>query len=275
MPGRSRRRSLGPADAPEKEVTAQAMTRLTYARAGIDHTKGVLPHGAGNQLEALRDTNFNSYFRMAAMRDMECWELDSSVADLADKNPEALTAAMAELAQGGNCGEHATIAYDFLRMQMGEDTVNMCDKSGLDHAFLILGNVSSDSDSDLAVCDPWPTSPTSCLWEDHFAYDEDRTKLNVRSSVTGNTEDVKSAISSGLRLSAKGEQMIQQAFDDKRTEEEIKSGTEGDKPWIWEHGNAASETFQYVQEDEEAKAEQTATDPEYAAYQSWLERFGA
>lgn len=263
MPGRSRRRAMGPEDAPEKKVSATGMTRLTFAQAGIDHTKGVLPHGAGNQLEALRETNFNSYFRMAAMRDPECWELDASVADLADRYPAALTAAQADLAQGGNCGEHATIAYDFLRMHMSEDTVNRCSVNGLDHAFLLLGDVAKDADDELAVCDPWPTAPTACLWEDHFAFTEDRDEIKVAASVSGDDADIKSAIAQGLRLSPKGEAWIAHAFDEDRTEEEIKKGREGDKPWIWRHENAASEEFRYT--EEEAEQSQAASGSETEA----------
>lgn len=272
-------------DDPErKEVSATAMARLGHARRGIEQTKKVLSHGAGNQKEALKATNFNSYFRMAAMRDRDCWELDPALYDLADRYPDALTAAKADLAQGGNCGEHAMIAFDFLRQTAASETVNRCDVTDLDHAFVIVGDVASDEDDELVVCDPWPTAPTACLWEDHFAFTPDRGALNTRNSATGDDRDVKAAIAAGLRLSAKGQEMIQYAYDDARTQEEIDKGTEGDHPWIWTHPNAASEEFDYHTAPEEAPEQapeeapeqapesspQVAADPGYSRFLSWL-----
>lgn len=233
------RRNLG-----RKEVSDTAMGRLNDAQSAIDEVKSVLSHGAGNQKEALEATNFNSYFRMAAMRDRDCWVLDPSVYDLARQYPNALTAAKAELAQGGNCGEHAAIAYDWLRANTSHQ-IHKSAKEGLDHAFVVIGDADKDGDDELVVSDPWPTAPTACLWEDHFAFTSDRSQLNRHSSTTGNGEDVKSAIAAGLSLSAKGMAMVRNSLSEERTKEEIKKGTEGDKPWIWEHPDAASRKYTY------------------------------
>jgi hypothetical protein len=241
------------------------MTRLAAARAGIDHTKQVMSQGAGNQYEALEDTNFNSYFRMAAMRDPECWILDPNLFDLANQYPDALTAAKADLAAGGNCGEHAMVAFDYLRTRGGH-TVNRADKSGLDHAFVILGDIGTDSDADLVVCDPWPTAPTACLWEDHFGYTPDPGQLNTRNTASAeDTEDIKAILAQGLRLSAKGEEMIQYAFDEERTKEELEKGTSGDKPWIWNQVGAASTEYTYVEEAPPEQAPEQAPEAEAPA----------
>jgi len=237
---------------PQKEVSATAMKRLGLAQQAIDHTKGVLSEGAGNQVEALRATKFNSYFRLAAMRDPAAWIIDPSVYPLAQKYPDALTAAKADLARGGNCGEHAMIAFDYLRMNAASDIVNRCDKQGLDHAFIVMGDTEKEKDEELVVSDPWPTQATACLWEDHFAYTSDRSKLNIRNTVTGDDEDVKAAIAKGLQLSPKGEAMVQYAYDEKKTEEAIKEGTSGgDHPWIWQHPDAAADKYEYVGPEEE------------------------
>ena len=236
------RRNLG-----RKTVSSLAMGRITDAQAGIDHTKGVLSHGAGNQLEALKATKFNSYFRMAAMRDRGAWEIDPSVYDLCRSHPEALTAAKADLAQGGNCGEHAAIAFDYLRTNTSH-IVNKSAKEGLDHAFVVIGDAEKDGDDELVVCDPWPTAPTACLWEDHFAFTADRDQLNLHSTATGDGQDVKAAIAKGLRLSAKGMAMVRNSMSEERTKEEIEKGTEGDKPWIWQHADAASSKYTYEAE---------------------------
>lgn len=241
--------------APEKQVSGKAMGRLLAAQMGIEETKRLLPHGAGNQKEALEATNFNSYFRMAAMRDPSLWDMDPAVAELAQQNPQALTTAMAQQAGGGNCGEHAQIAFDFLRRNLPGDKISQVDVSGLDHAFILIGDQEKDAPEDLVICDPWPTQATACLWVDHFAYTPDKTKLNNRGSAQGDTRDVASEISAGLRLNERGQAFIQQEFTPERTAEEIKKGTEGDKPWIWNHSNAEAETFRYrVGEGEQADA---------------------
>lgn len=223
-----------------RAVTGKAMKRLGAAKAAINHTKKVLKHGAGNQFEALKDTKFNSYFRMAAMRDPECWELDPALIPMARKYPDALTAAKADLAQGGNCGEHAALAFDFLASKMGGEQVNKVSVAGLDHAFVIIGNLAGDKDADMAVCDPWPTGPTACLWDEHFAFKADRSQIKTANSSAGGQEDIKAMFASGLRLSAKGEAMIQQSLDQETTDKELEKGTQGDHPWIWQHRDAVS-----------------------------------
>lgn len=253
------RRDLG-----RKEVSEKAMTRINDAQSAIDQTKSVLSHGAGNQKEALEATKFNSYFRMAAMRDRDAWEIDPSVYHLARKYPNALTAAKADLAQGGNCGEHAAIAYDWLRANTSHQ-LHKSAKEGLDHAFVVIGDVEKDGDDELVVSDPWPTAPTACLWEDHFAFTPERDELKRHNSTTGDGEDVKAAIAKGLRLSAKGMAMVRNSLSEERTKEEIEKGTEGDKPWIWEHPDAASRKYTY----ETAKpAPSTATDQKPEAVQT-------
>lgn len=236
---------------PEKTVGSGAMRRLEKATEAIAHTKEVLSFGAGNQYEALKATNFNSYFRMAAMRDPECWEMAPSVQELAQQHPDALTAAMGELAKGGNCGEHAMIGFDYLRATAVGETINRVDVEGLDHAFVIMGEVKTESDASLAVCDPWPTAPTACVWEDHFAHTPDKTKINVRRSAKADGADVKSVIAAGLKLSAKGLAMIEQSFDETRTDEELKKGTSrenGAHPWIWNHRDASFDKYDYVED---------------------------
>lgn len=221
------------------KVSGVAARRLSAAKAAIAQTKKAIKNGAGNQFSALKDTKFNSYFRMQAMRDPAAWELDPALEDLAARYPDALTAAKADLAGGGNCGEHAMYAFDWLRMHVA-DPVNRVDVSGLDHAFILIGDLKSDTDTDIAVADPWPTAATAVLWADHFAFTADRAQVNVRNSVSGDDEDVKAVLAAGLRLSAYGEEMIQSTLSDEQVEDELGKGTQGDHPWIWGQDNAFS-----------------------------------
>jgi len=255
---------------PKKQVSAKAMTRLGHARSAIAHTKKVLKHGAGNQKEALEATKFNSYFRMAAMRDPDCWHIDPGVISLARKYPEALVAAKADLAQGGNCGEHAMVAFDHLRMTASSEEVNRVSVNGLDHAFVLIGSIKDDEDGDLGACDPWPTKPTACMWDDHFAHAA-KSEIKIANTVSGDDADVKAAIASGLSLSAKGMAYVKHAYDVEKTKEAIEEGTareepseehpEGRKPWIWDHSDAASDKYDYVGPEPESRPEQ----PEAAA----------
>lgn len=240
---------LGDPSAPRKAVSGRAMGRLAAAQAAVDETKRILAFGAGNQYSALNASSFNSYFRMAAMRDPEAWEMAPAVEPLADAYPEALTTAKAGLAQGGNCGEHAAIAFDFLRRNVPGEHVNRADKSGLDHAFVIIGDTSKDADHELVVSDPWPSQATATLWEDHFAFTADRAELNIRNTAVDDPQDVAAAIAAGLKLTAKGIAMLNQALTDEVMEKELKQGTQGDHPWIWNHPDAAAEKYAYVAEE--------------------------
>ena len=75
---------------------------------------------------------------------------DPTIVPIAQANPNALTAAMAEIAQGGNCGEHAMVAYDYLRTTAKGETLTQARVDGFDHAFVIMGNIDSEGDADLA-----------------------------------------------------------------------------------------------------------------------------
>jgi hypothetical protein len=232
----------------KKTVSGNAMARLKHAKAGIEHSKEILSFGAGNQKEALEASNFNSYFRMAAMRDPECWYISPSVRRLASQHPDALTTAKAQLAKGGNCGEHAQVGFEYLRATATGETINRVDVEGLDHAFVMIGDAKTEDGASLVICDPWPTAPTACLWEDHFAHDADKAKLNVRRTAKADGTDIVSVIARGVQLTAKGHAWVNHAMSEEETAEQVKKGTEGDKPWIWQHANAAGRWSDYEYE---------------------------
>ncbi len=206
--------------APKKEVSAKAMSRLTVAADAIAATKKAIP-AQGNQVPALKSTQMNSYYRLQVMRDDSCWEFTTNEsATLAQQNPEAYEAAKADLAHGGNCGEHAWVAYHYLRLHAKGERIQYSATAGLDHAFVIMGDLKNDKDNDLAVSDPWPNNPTACLWEDHFAYTPDRTQIQDYTHMVADGKSFKSAIGAGLRLSARGQAMIAKADSQKETKEQ-------------------------------------------------------
>ncbi|MEQ8972635.1 MAG: hypothetical protein RIE73_19840 [Coleofasciculus sp. C1-SOL-03] len=177
------------------------------------------------------------------MRDPSCWQLTEEVKPIAAENPEALTAALADRLHGGNCGEHAQVAFDYLRVKAVGETINMSAKQGLDHAFVLIGDLPTESDPDIVVADPWPTQATATTWEDHFAYTSDRQQINVHNSMVADGQNVKAVIAAGLTLTEKGKQMAQRTLSDEETEQAIQQGLDDD--WIWEHEDAAATGHDY------------------------------
>lgn len=231
-----------------KPVSAVAKQRLDMAADGIAYAKQKLPHGAGNQMHALQDTGFNSYFRMQAARDESAFFIPPKVEGLAQKSPASFLAAKAELAQGGNCGEHAWVVYDYLRRKYPDQKIQVAQKEGFDHAFVIIGDPATDPPDQLVVADAWPTKPTPVLWEDHFAYEKDPAKLQVHASSQGDARDYKQEmLDAGLNLNGKGHQAVQQSMSPEQTNKTI--AAEAGKHWIWDHtGTARSDSeYEYVE----------------------------
>lgn len=232
---------------PEKTVSSKAYGRLSAAAAGIAATKKAIPH-QGNQVPALQATQMNSRWRLQVMRDDRCWEYTTPESQqLAYENQEADVAAKADLAHGGNCGEHAWVAYHYLRLHAKGEPIQYSAKSGLDHAFVIIGNVRSEKDNEMVVSDPWPNNPTACLWEDHFAYTADRTKIENYQSQVADGKSFKAAIAAGLKLSAYGEQMVKRAASEEETKKET---DDWQANHYWWHDDAAAEgrKFEYKPE---------------------------
>lgn len=241
---------------PEKEVSSKAYARLGVAADAIAATKKVIQH-QGNQVPALKATNMNSQYRLIAMRDSRCWEYTTDESRmLAYQNQEADVAAKAELANGGNCGEHAWVAYHYLRLHAKGQPIQYSAKSGLDHAFVIVGDVATEKDNELVVSDPWPNNPTACLWEDHFAYTSDRKKIENYESQVADGKSYKAAIMAGLKLSSYGEAMIKKAESDEETKKKTDAWKENH---YWWHDDAASTKYEY--KPEETKPERTSTSP--------------
>lgn len=250
MPDTARtRRTEEEPELPKKEVSSVAAGRLDLARSAITATKAVLNFGAGNQVEALRNTQLNSMARLQVMRDDKYWEIAPEVRGLAAANPEALIAAKADLAHGGNCGEHAWVAYHWLRQHGAGQHIQVSAKEGLDHAFVLIGDVQgADKDQDIAVSDPWPTRARACLWEDHFAYTADRGQIEDYASMVADGESKKSAIAAGLKLSAEGKAYVNAKASQEQTDDVVGKSRENH---LWNHPNteASGHQYNYVNQD--------------------------
>jgi hypothetical protein len=231
----------------KKKVGKASMARLKLAQQAIAYTKKTIAKGAGNQMEAIKATNANSTFRMQVMRDEnnEYWEVEPELWDIISANPAAFTAAKAELMEGGgggNCGEHADLAYDYLCATTGGEEVAKSQQKDFDHAFVIIGAMSED-DEQLVVSDPWPTAPVATMWPDHFAFCD--RKILLRHQIGhANGNHQKDIIKKGLKLTPLGKQTMQAKLSDKETSDLIKKGTEG-HGWIWQHPTTPSKGHDY------------------------------
>ncbi|HPH65828.1 MAG TPA: hypothetical protein PLF40_08795 [Kofleriaceae bacterium] len=219
---------------PKKQVSGKALGRLAKARDAIAATKRVLNFGAGNQMEAIGATKMNSNFRLKAMREPSYWTLAPDVQQLAQENPEALVAAQADLVHGGNCGEHAYIAYDYLRRHAkGEHIAYVY--STIDHCFVHIGDKDRESAAEVAVSDPWPTQATACLWEDHFCFTTD---VQIDASMKADGKSLKGAIAHGLRLSEEGKAAAAAKATDAETHEALLNRKENH---FWQQPDTADE----------------------------------
>jgi hypothetical protein len=233
----------------EKKVSPKAMNRLNLAADAIAATKRAIQH-QGNQIPALQATNMNAQARLRVMRSSAAWEYTPEAAALASKNKEADVAAKADLAHGGNCGEHSWVAYHYLREHAAGEIINRVSPSYVDHAFVILGDMKKDTDQELAVSDPWVNKPVSCLWEDHFAKGA-REEISAVTMVADG-KSFKNAIMAGLKLSKVGEQMVKQASTDAETAEA--TGPKAGENHFWNHDDARAPGHQFQYQAEQPAA---------------------
>ena len=243
-PEEQRRQYLGPKPGEhleKKDVSAKTMGRLQVAADAIAETKKAIPK-QGNQVVALESSRMNSKYRLLAMRDMggaASFEYTNETSRrLAAENPEADMAARADLAHGGNCGEHAYLAYHYLRLHAKGEKIAVSSSGTLDHEFAVIGDQKKEKASELVVADPWVNKPTACLWEDHFAYGPD---LNIDyGGGVADGKSYKSAIAAGLQLTAFGKSLIKKA----ETEEKTRKMIEADDH-VWSNEDSAAEDHKF------------------------------
>jgi hypothetical protein len=220
---------------PEKKVSPQAMARLAFAADAIAATKRAIAH-QGNQVSSLLATNMNSKYRLQVMRNSAAWEYTPEARALASQHKEADVAAKADLAHGGNCGEHSWVAFHYLREHATGQPINRVAPTYIDHAFVIIGDLKKDADNEMAVSDPWTNKPTAVLWEDHFSKGP-RDQVESQSTLVADGNSYKEAIKAGLRLSAYGESLVKQAD----TEAQTKDATDHWKEnHFWEQDDTAA-----------------------------------
>jgi hypothetical protein len=102
----------------------------------------------------------------------------------------------------------------------------------------------------------------ACLWEDHFAFTPDRSKIESNQAMIADGKSYKEAIAAGLKLSAKGEAMVKAAVSQEQTDKWIADNDDH----LWNHDDTrkAGHKFHYKQQPapQPAKTEGESVKPE-------------
>jgi hypothetical protein len=238
----------------DKEVSNTALVRLQMAKGAMAMTKSVLKHGAGNQIKALQSSKLNSLYRLRLARNVIYWDVDPAVNDLITADPGAYHGARAFVASGGNCGEHGRISYEFLKTLAKGQRITLAAKQGLDHAFVLIGDLSEadgtpkEPDTEIAVADAWPTSPTATIWDDHFAYTPKRSEIEKTASTVANGQSSMMAIAAGIKLNSKGLELLNKTGSDEEVAAKV-ARYEEDHLWDHEKSAAKDKEFTYFTKD--------------------------
>lgn len=167
-----------------RSVSGQTKQRLRLAERAIDYTKRIFPDGAGNQRKAIEKSHGASTRRRYAARDQKSkFGGQHTAKDKPSKtDSENLdiyrTALKATHFGGGHCDEFAAVTFDWLRENAPNGThITKTSKSGLDHAFCVIGDLANENGDELVVADAWPVRPQACVWRDFFGYTGKRSKL--------------------------------------------------------------------------------------------------
>jgi hypothetical protein len=186
------------------EVSPKVAARLKLAAQAIRFVKRGIPK-AGNQHEHVYDTKGNSYYRTQATRQTRIGARVESPAlkTLASKDPLAARAATIAATSGGNCGEHSVLAMHYLSGLDTKQTLTRAGVQGVDHAFVLIGDLKNDPLHEIVVVDAWVTNPQPLLYSD-FSFKKDRSQIrtfDVVKNVGNKTRQARRALTRGLRAS--------------------------------------------------------------------------
>jgi hypothetical protein len=186
------------------EVSPKVAERLQLAAKAIRFVKRGIPK-AGNQHEHVYDTKGNSHFRMIATRRTSIGSRVQSpeLKALAAKDRLAASAATIAATKGGNCGEHSVLSMHYLSGLNTGQTLTRAGVEGVDHAFVLIGDLKKDPLHEIVVVDPWVTNPQPLLYSD-FSFKKERSKIktfDVVKNVGNKTRQARRALTRGLRAS--------------------------------------------------------------------------
>jgi len=229
----------------EREVSPKVAKRLQLAAQAIRFVKRGIPN-SGNQQEALLKTQGNSHYRMKLARTTSVGSRTPENAGLAAKDSLAAKSAVIACTSGGNCGENATLALHFLKGLGTGQTLTKAGVEGVDHAFVLIGDLKNDPLHEIVVVDTWVTHSQPLLYTD-FVFKKDRAQIRTFETATtkgkaeGNkTRQNRRKMTKALRVSMKKNPspLMTQT-----------TAKPNDLPGIWNQPHAANYKFSYVTKD--------------------------
>ena len=168
----------------EEAVPANVGERLAAAQKAIEHVNNnVMMYGAGNQLEDIVTTRGVSRERARALKRKNVVSNDRSFRDGAE---EARASVKAEHWKAGVCDDYAKVTLDYLRSVLSG--VKLSRVANDRHAFVLIGDPSTETGDQVVVADPWPTRPQAVLWQDHFCYTE-QPRVNAEITSDGKVDE--------------------------------------------------------------------------------------
>jgi hypothetical protein len=180
-----------------REVTVQptVMERLRLAQRAIRQVNNeILKFGAGNQEEDIRRTKGAALHRTKIIeggKDID-WTVTRDLAadEMMEGAEPARRAILLSYYGASVCDDFGYATFNYLRQIADGQVLTRASSPGLSHAYVIIGNLAKDKESELVVADPWPTSPQACRWIDFFGYCDDLTQLNIKNQMKADGKNV-------------------------------------------------------------------------------------
>ncbi len=233
----------------QREVSPKVAERLRLASQALRFVRKGIPF-SGNQQVALQKTQGNSHYRMQLTRSTSLGARVPGMAGLASKDRLAAQSATIACTGGGNCGENATLALHFLKGLGSAQTFTKAGVQGVDHAFVLIGDIKKDPFHEIVVVDAWVTNPQPLLYSD-FVFKKERSQIRTfevalpsTKAKAQETRQARRAMTRGLRKSFKANPSPLMTKTTTKVSE-IKG--------VWNQAHAANYKFKYVVKGEGGK----------------------
>jgi hypothetical protein len=145
------------ADEDERKTEDPHSEAIALGEQAAEYVKSVIRHGAGNVKRSLVESEGRSHLAAENSKNVargRVWRLGLRE-KLSQLQQVFYRAGAIEKAGGGNCQEHADLAFTWLHQNTEGLTISYA--KGADHAFVIIGD--PDDRSTWVVVDPWPAIP--------------------------------------------------------------------------------------------------------------------
>lgn len=233
----------------EREVSPKVAERLRLASQALRFVRKGIPF-SGNQQEALLKTQGNSHYRMKLTRSTSVGGRVPEMSGLAAKDRLAATSATIATTCGGNCGENASLALHFLKGLGSKQTFTKAGVQGVDHAFVLIGDIKNDPFHEIVVVDAWVTHPQPLLYSD-FVFKKERSLIKTIEVALPTTKAAANETRQARRTMTRG---LRKSFKANPSPLMTQTTTKpNDLPGVWNQSHAANYKFKYVVRGESGK----------------------